>query len=362
MLNKDALVWKFPIKIWWYIYFGLQLFLIAFMIGSLATPRWVHTSSKFVISKGLCNNDPRTYNQGFDGSSFQGSLAQCTQGYCSDYRTETSDWCNIYNDINTGKTVSYCSLDQVNSMCKLFTGLSAASGVFVLFEVIALIAIIVWGSAMLCSYRSMTCYCCVHCCSICTFIAHYIAILGWIGISGSTFSSSCDTFPSNGSMPPICTNDGPGLGLFILIVIPFIVVSFVTVACYAKRNGFVLNNEHNNQNNGVQLSNAGLNQYPIVVNVGPNTGYAQPPMFLPGQGPPVYVIGQGPPIYMPGQGPPMYVPGQGPPMYLPGQGPPMYVPGQGPPVYNNPEALNIIDPPTYPNESNDPSKNKDNID
>ena len=133
-------------------------------------------------------------------------------------------------------------------------------------------------------------------------------------------------------MPPLCTNDGPGLGLFVLVIVTIMVVSFIVVACYAKQNGFVLNNQMLNQNNGIQMSNTGVNQYPVV-NLGPYPGYGYSPNFVPGQDQPIYALGQGPPMYVPRLGPNVYVSGQGRPMFVPGQGPPMYVAGQRPLMY-----------------------------
>lgn len=138
-------------------------------------------------------------------------------------------------------------------------------------------------------------------------------------------------------MPPLCTNDGPGLGLFLLVIVTIMVVSFLVVACYAKQNGFVLNNQMLTSN-GIQMSNTGVNQYPVV-NLGPYPGYGYYPNFVPGQDQPIYALGQGPPMYVPGLGPNVYVPGQAPPMFVPGQGPPMFVAGQGPLMYYPGQAL-----------------------
>ena len=152
-------------------------------------------------------------------------------------------------------------------------------------------------------------------------------------------------------MPPLCTNDGPGLGLFVLVIVTIMVVSFIVVACYAKQNGFVLNNQMLNQNNGIQMSNTGVNQYPVV-NLGPYPGYGYSPNFVPGQDQPIYALGQGPPMYVAGQGPLMYYPGQPLPSYFPEQIPPMSATGQQPLTYKNPEIPIIINSSTNHNEIN----------
>ena len=321
MLNKKAKVWIFSIKVWWYIYFVLQVLLIGLIIGTLSVPQWVHTSSDFTIIKDRCYANSTTNFSKFNGNSFQGSIAKCEKGGCLDYPSEAVDWCEIYDKINKGNISITCDVYSASSMCKLFTGLSWASAMYIVFEIITMIAIISWVVAIICTSQCVCCFCCVYFCSVFTFIAHFIAIIGWIGISGSTYNSTCDTFPSNGSMPPLCTNEGPVFGLYILMFLILLVVSFIIVAYRAKKNGLGLINEDNIVNNGE------LDQSSAVVNEPPKEFYGYSPSLVSGQALPVHILEPGPAIYFP---------------------------EENVPIYKNPETPNIIDSSTYQNEFNNP--------
>ena len=102
-------------------------------------------------------------------------------------------------------------------------------------------------------------------------------------------------------MPPICINDGPILGLFVLIFITFIPGSFIVVICYAKKNGsgLIVNPNYDNQTN-----NAELNQR-VAQNLGSHSVYGYSPNLVPGQSPQIYEPEQGPPIYVSGEEPPI---------------------------------------------------------
>ena len=159
MLNKDATVWKFSIKVWWYIYFVLQALLIGIMIGTLAVPRWVHTSSNFMVLKGWCNTTTTSYFDGFYGNNFQGSISSCQKGGCLDYSSEAKDWCDNYDNLNQGKGYSACSLNELSSMCKLFNGLFRAEGFYIAFEIIAMCGIITWWFVMFMQIYEMLLLC-----------------------------------------------------------------------------------------------------------------------------------------------------------------------------------------------------------
>ena len=176
---------------------------------------------------------------------------------------------------------------------------------------------------MFISLSNMNCFCMNYSCSITSCVCHYIAIIGWILISGSTYSGSCSTLSTNGSKLPLCSADGPALGLFLMIIFPIIVVIFVVIACAVSKKTKL----H-------FISHPPAMIYPPIVLTG-----SQPPIYNPGL--PMYGASNYAPQYE--NNTPQYPPQYPPPQYPPSQYPPgnalpgVYQPELNPyPQYNQP--------------------------
>ena len=310
------------------------------MIGTLGTTKWIKTNSSFTSYDNF-DSDSKYY---FDGSQFEGSLIKCQNGCNNMYNAESSDWCDAYHDRNT--KLFPCELNSTcattDTMCSTFNGLNRGAGVFVFFEVGSMIGIVVWLSAMFCSFKAYGCYCFNYCCSVCSCVFHFIAILGWLGVTKTEYNNSCNDNPTDGSQLKLCATDGPGLALFMMIFNPLVVIGFIVLACIASKNRQNPNNE-NQGNQGYSVPPPNSN-YPTQFQ--PNGPYIPEivlPKFPPDNQPPQYVPGApqyvpGAPQYVPGG--PQYVPGA--PQYVPGA--PQYVPGapqySPEPQYDNSKDLN----------------------
>ena len=86
----DPKIGKFRVKFIWLIFLGIQIFLIAVMIGSILTNKWVSTdiygAQFYDLEFGFWNYD--TY---FDGTVFKGNLGSCVEGCNHSYSQEISD-------------------------------------------------------------------------------------------------------------------------------------------------------------------------------------------------------------------------------------------------------------------------------
>lgn len=88
-MNGNIKFGFFKMKIWWFIFLAIQVFLLMIIIGSLGTPRWVKTKiQNSYISMSSYNNTKTDY---FDGSKFQGSLSNCKEGCNDKYSKFSSD-------------------------------------------------------------------------------------------------------------------------------------------------------------------------------------------------------------------------------------------------------------------------------
>jgi hypothetical protein len=298
----DISVGKFALKIWFGLFFLLQLVLLAFIIGSLAAPSWVYSN----FSTSIAPQD--TYNgksNTFDGSSFRGSLFMCKNGCSNNYRSESSDWCDDYNH-NT--FTDSTSKNQADSVCKLFTRLSGSGGIYIVASFVSLIGILSWFCTMLCLSRKTNCFCLTFCCSGCSCVAYYVGFLAWFGISQASFSS-CSDFPSDGSAPIVCADAGPGLGVFLMIVFPAISIGYLVISCLAYKKRALAGQPGLSNANSANLAPP---RYPpgFMNQKGPaeeTNNLHQPPTYVPQHG------ANGPPTYVPQHGgnePPKYVPGQ----------------------------------------------------
>jgi hypothetical protein len=319
-MYSDIKVWKYTVKIWWYVFFFLQLALIVLMIGTFGAYYWVTGNFNVNSSAAFYGSSGSSY---FNGNSFDGSISMCRDGCSNSYQQSMTDWCEIigYKQDNTSK-----------SLCELFRGLSGGGGLFVVFEIASMIGIISWGCAMLCfiKKRNCKCFCMTYCCSVCACVSHYIAVLGWIGVTQANFGGSCSSFPRDGSQPIVCASQGPKLGVFVLSFISIIVVFYLIIGCKVHAKKDLIDDA---AAQGVQMPVYNASRIPQ--NQNPCMNYldnpvSQPPVYLQGA-PPSYVPGA-PPVYVPGA-PQVYAPGA-PPVYIPGA-PLAYVPGA--PMYPPPQ-------------------------
>lgn len=116
---------KLKLRIWWYIYFGVQFLLVIFMIGCLGSEKWISSSIP------VCSLD----NYSTFCGVFEGSLSTCKKGCDNTYAEEYASFCV---DIDIGDS------DDINdSYCKMFAGLYFGAAVLIVFEMISFISIIV---------------------------------------------------------------------------------------------------------------------------------------------------------------------------------------------------------------------------
>ncbi|OMJ87749.1 hypothetical protein SteCoe_10496 [Stentor coeruleus] len=221
-MENQIKIWKFTYRTWWYIFYCLQGLLAILIVGMLSSPRWIYSNSEFTVNTTIY--DPST-NRIFETVRFKGGLIRCKSGCTDSFGNLSSDWCAYYDDLDE---------QDVESLCKMFTVLYLGGAICVLFEIIGLIAIIVWFSSMVCYMGKIKSIMVSFCCSVCVCISHYIAIIVWLGITGATYNDDCSEIPKDGERVPLCASDGPSLGLFLLLFIPVVVGLYMFIGCKIK--------------------------------------------------------------------------------------------------------------------------------
>ncbi|CAG9324475.1 unnamed protein product [Blepharisma stoltei] len=199
-------------KLLWTVFFILQALLFSCIIGTLGTQQWVETKTTY---------------------SFEGSLVAVTDSeiYC----IKESSYTDLKDDICDDN--SECT-DTNNVLCDFITDLNSGAAVYILFEVISLICIVVWAIILVCFIFSVNCFWLSFCCSSSACLLHYIAFLSWVGLTSARFNGKCKNSDQSENEIVICASDGPNLSLFLMIIFPIILIAFIIVgrgAIYARR-------------------------------------------------------------------------------------------------------------------------------
>ena len=218
-------------KVWWIIFFCIQAFIVLLMVASFGADSWVRTEND-AVALNLAWDDSE--NNFYEGDSFVGRLFACKDSCDESYGRLTVEWCDYYHDIDDAFNSDYVS-DPYRSVCLLFYSLYLGMGFFFIFEIAAITSVCFWASGMICYMKKVNCICLAYCCSGTTWALHYIAFLGYLGLTRTNFTGDCEDFPEDGTSPRLCAGDGPNMMLFLVIFIPFFCIFFCVVACNLQR-------------------------------------------------------------------------------------------------------------------------------
>lgn len=224
---KEIKILKVSARMCWVFFIIAQLSLIAFMIATLAVPEWVKldpdADSRYKFEGGLLSvtdglteiENPLNPLSSVDVSENSYIRISCACEFLIDTSVKelvTEDFWNFYN-----------------SWDELFANLWFAGGFFLVFEIMSLVSITIviitlglmlWGKYYL---RLNLCG------SICLWVSHIIAIIGYLGLLDLTFKDDCDELFDGTDPPTVCATTGPTLGIFVLILIPFVMVPYYLV-------------------------------------------------------------------------------------------------------------------------------------
>ena len=223
---------KLSFRIWWLIFIIIYLCLLILMGITFACPTWVYTDNTGYFINSELKEDHDENNYVYDGSKFQGSLTFCIQSCEQSYFWLANKWCDEYKDIDEKfKDSESTTSDPYLSICSMFYTLFIGSAFYIAFEVVAMIAISVLICTMICYWKKINCIWLTFCCSGSFWVFHSLALILFMGFSHSNYSNNCKEFPDDGERPNLCAGSGPGLSLFIMIVMPIIVILFCMVSC-----------------------------------------------------------------------------------------------------------------------------------
>lgn len=237
----------------WIIFIVSLVILSSFMIATLATQQWVKLDPKsdsrykfegalLILTDGLdaIDNPFDPYNSTIDISENSFITVGCaTEFLLMLWDKDTTDvavW-NFYK-----------------SWQRLYENLWFAGGFFLVFELQSLICIVIVIVTLLLLFKEKYYFNLNLCAAICLWISHIIAIIGWIGLIDTTFSEDCEELNDEDQPPTVCATTGPRLGIFVLILLPFIMIPYFVVFAYFRRK--VLITQMNELNASAEVINS----------------------------------------------------------------------------------------------------------
>ena len=224
---KEIKILKVSARVCWIIFICAQLSLIAFMIATLAVPDWVkldpEVDSRYKFDGGLLrvtdglSEIPNPLNPFVTVDVSENSYIRIS---CA---------CEFLIDTSDRELVPEDFWNLYSAWEELHANLWFAGGFFMVFELlsIASIAIVVatLGLMILGKYYFRLNLCG----SVCLWTSHIIAIIGYLGLIDLTFKDDCDELFDGTDPPTVCATTGPTLGIFVLILIPFIMIPYFLV-------------------------------------------------------------------------------------------------------------------------------------
>jgi hypothetical protein len=191
---------------WWYAgHFLTNLLLIILIIACLATPKWVKTGS--------------------DDMDIQGGLLTC------------SDCDAPFEDLSYKEAADAEECDTLipdyTGYCMMFKELKEAGGAFLFFDLITLIFLLFWTVKLFFLYKGAQVLqkppWLFYVISAVAGSAHILALIIWGGVTSAAFNADCADWEPDGSLPALCSTDGPAIAIAVLVILLINVVAYWVV-------------------------------------------------------------------------------------------------------------------------------------
>jgi Zinc finger, C3HC4 type (RING finger) len=235
---------KLSVKAWWIIFIILQSSLVIAMISTFIISDWVTSRLNITLQFNHFN---------LFISILEGNISGCMIGfYRLEYSEGESDFC---------KAAPPNQKAVYEFFCQLFRSLNEGFIIYLLCELVSIFWIFLWGFIMIKYAKKIKWIYVSYCSTVCAFIFHWIAIVGWIMMTGPTFGTSCSSFISEGSEPIICAGTGPKLALIIMGIMLFTIVCYIFVVCkvYAQKDIWFTIAERIQMNYGIVRNSTPVN-------------------------------------------------------------------------------------------------------
>ena len=223
-------------RVCWVIFILLHLFVIAVMIGTFTTKSWVELDP---VLPSFSYKGSLIYVE--EGLADIPNLASPLHPFDLTHYTYEHVYCGacFVRDLLNQTTTPVATWNLYHAWCNMFVRLWFGAGLFIIFEVIALLCL-AFSIVLLILFMMNTFYLRASLyAGGCLWASHYVAIFGWIGIAKVTFDDNCNDLYSGTSSPTLCAKDAPRLGVFLAVLLPVVMIPYLLIVCHIKRKKLV---------------------------------------------------------------------------------------------------------------------------
>lgn len=230
---KTTKVGKLELRIWWFIFLGLQIFIISLVIGSILAESWVKT--KNIEPCSYIYSDYDEYDINGDSTyfcgKFEGTILKCDSGCEGSYQQQQHEWCGVVDmDMCSG-----CEVNTEEALCELFRKLIFAQWFFIACEIIVVFSIAVWIMGIFCYPKVPECFPMGFYSTFVAFLSQTLGVLGWLGITKAGLGDDCKGLSSEKYLITLCASDGPKLAISTSVIIFIVAVLYHVVVHIAKK-------------------------------------------------------------------------------------------------------------------------------
>ena len=229
---------KINYKIWWVLFICVETIIFILISHTFEAETWVKSDNSALVINFISDD---YYNRIYDGNKFSGRLLYCRETCNESFKKLSKEWCDLYDDLDNedfsygGFFYTEDAVEIYKSVCLMYKSLYVGASLVLAFEIATLISIVFWIVGMLVYMKRKNWIWVSYISSGCTWVLHYIAFFGYIGVTNTNFYGECTEFPGDGSKPKLCAGQGPIIMLVLALVIPIICVLFCVVACNLHR-------------------------------------------------------------------------------------------------------------------------------
>jgi hypothetical protein len=206
------------------------------MLGTLGSQTWVYTRSNTYAS----NEDSDAYNAIVYFSSFEGNLYSCLKSCDKSYKYLRDEWCDFEDEfdsleeyIDVQSYATYTFGYEAKTLCSTFKSLYTSMIFYLVIESFSICLMIAWLLCIIISTRIKSAFM-IFISIILSFLSsclHIGVFIAYMVITRTNFNLNCKYFPfHSGNQMNLCAGDGPGLALFISILLPIVTFSFAGVS------------------------------------------------------------------------------------------------------------------------------------
>ena len=125
--------------------------------------------------------------------------------------------------------------EYTSSWCSLFKRIWRSGGFFLGLEIFSIVSAVVLIALLVLFFFNYFYWRASYIAGGCLWASHTVATVIWVASVKFTFGDDCEDLTDGEEAPRVCARDGPKLGIFTMLFLPFAMIPFFLVVCYMER-------------------------------------------------------------------------------------------------------------------------------